>query len=91
MFAEGVLASAMALLSQFFAASAADLGFAKAGRGCAVLSAGFGAGLDAPAGAKIQKCIAVSSLVIQCSMCLSSWSFPLVVTALTSDYSMNDY
>jgi hypothetical protein len=49
MFPEGVLASAMALLSQFFAASAGvSAGFLNAGRGSVVFSVRFRAGLDGP-------------------------------------------
>ena len=51
MFPEGVLASAMALLSQFFAASAAVSGFFSAGSGDSlVFCAGFEVlDFDAPA------------------------------------------
>lgn len=52
MFPEGVLASAMALLSQFFAASAGVSGFFSAGRDSLVFCADFEAGLDVP---EIQK------------------------------------
>ena len=54
-FAEGVAASAMALLSQFLAASAGVSGFFSAGRASDVFFAGFAAGLDASAGAEMQK------------------------------------
>jgi hypothetical protein len=45
----------MALLSQFLAASAGVSGFFSAGRASDVFFAGFAAGLDASAGAEMQK------------------------------------
>ena len=57
MFPEGVLASAIALLSQFFAASAGVSGIFSAGRDSLVFCAGFAAGLvDDPAEVEIQNC-----------------------------------